>query len=70
VCTLQYLDSTGDVLVINAGKHTVYEGPTNRMAKISRPDTQVPLLFLEPGNSVVSFSRTLLGSIQFRSAWK
>jgi hypothetical protein len=68
--TLQYTQATSGTLVIDCGAHTVYEGSTNRMAKISRPYTQVPLLWVDPGAAWVTFDRSLSGSVAFRSAWK
>lgn len=67
---IQYLTTTSGNLVINAGAHTVYVGATNSYANTSRAATQIPLLFLEPGNSVMTFSRSLSGNIVFRSCYK
>lgn len=67
---IEYTAATSDTLVIDAGAHTVREGTTDRYAQTSRAATQVPLLFLEPGNSVLSFDIALSGSLVFRSAWR
>lgn len=65
-----YIEASTGTLVIDAGAHTVKLAGVNKYAKTSRADTQVPLLFLEPGNSVLTADNAITGSIVFRSAWK
>lgn len=62
--------ATGATLAFDAGQHTVYDGSTNRYSNTARPTTQVPLLFMEPGDSVLTFTAALYGNVVFRSCWR
>jgi hypothetical protein len=68
--SIVYIEASTGTLVVDAGAHTVKLAGVNKYAKTSRADTQVPLLFLEPGNSTLTATNAITGSIAFRSCWR
>ncbi|HRA66542.1 MAG TPA: hypothetical protein PL187_11015 [Caldilinea sp.] len=66
---LVYGASTSSTLVIDAGNSTVKVGGVDAYANITRPETQMALLWIEPGDNIIRFSQAVSGNIVFRSAW-
>lgn len=66
---LVYGASTTGTLVINAGASTVQEDGVDVYANVTRPGTQMALLWLDPGPQVMRFSQAVTGTLQFRSCW-
>ncbi len=66
---IAYVGSTTAPLVIDAGNATVRVGGVDAYSNTTRPATQMALLWIEPGDSIVRFSQAATGTLAFRSAW-
>lgn len=66
---LTYNAAMYGTLVIDAGNGTVTVNGVDAYANTVRPDTQMALLWLEPGDNIIRFSSAATGNITFRSAW-
>ena len=56
-------------LVIDAGNNTVRVGGVDTYANVTRPATQMALLWLEPGVNQIAFNRAVTGTLVYRDCY-
>lgn len=67
--TLTYTGNTSGPLVFDAGAGTVRLNGVDVYNNVTLPDTQMALLWIEPGGGELNFSQAVTGTLQFRSTW-
>lgn len=63
------LGTITNTMVIDAGNSRITIGGVDAYSQITIPDTQMALLWLEPGVNEIVFNQNMTGTLTFRSAW-
>jgi len=67
--SLTYAAATTASLVFDAGNSTVRLNGVDAYQNVTRPATQMALLWLEPGANQIAFNQAVTGNLVFRSCW-
>lgn len=67
--SIEFASPTGSTIIIDAGNSRVTIGGVDSYDEITIPDTQMALLWLEPGVNEITFNQPVTGTLVWRNAW-